>query len=193
MRYRILTILLFVFVASPGTAEAQKAKKPPSTIEALLDQVSAQTDAQIKDRAKQIAVLQTLYGDIVKTEEESLDNNIVISRRAAIAREAMITADEMLRDPDNKARVGELASYLRRTITRDQELFDKYVKQSETRRFQYERQLAKIKSQQTILRGIRRDLDRLRQYPTDKERTMFFLSSLSTVLDGLNALPGATP
>jgi hypothetical protein len=189
MKNQILILMFFVLV-SAGTINAQdNAKK--STINVLIDQVAAQTDKQIADRAEQIKMLQELYKKFEKTESDNLERNLRESRRSANSREAMITADEMLRDPDNNARLAELAAYLRRAITRDEELFDQYVKQSETKRFAYELQLAKIKSQQTILRKIRKDLDRLRLYPTDKERTMFFLSTLQTVVNGLSALPSA--
>ena len=181
---------MFFVLVSAGTINAQdNAKK--STINVLIDQVAAQTDKQIADRAAQIKMLQDLYKKFEETESDNLDRNLRESRRSANSREAMITADEMLRDPDNNARLAELAAYLRRAITRDEELFDQYVKQSETKRFAYELQLAKIKSQQTILRKIRKDLDRIRLYPTDKERTMFFLSTLQTVVNGLSALPSA--
>jgi len=189
MKNQILILMLFVLV-STGTINAQdNAKK--STINVLIDQVAAQTDKQIADRAAQIKMLQDLYKKFEETESDNLDRNLRESRRSANSREAMITADEMLRDPDNNARLAELAAYLRRAITRDEELFDQYVKQSETKRFAYELQLAKIKSQQTILRKVRKDLDRLRLFPTDKERTMFFLSTLQTVVNGLSALPSA--
>ena len=189
MKNQILILMFFVLV-SAGTINAQdNAKK--STINVLIDQVAAQTDKQIADRAAQIKMLQDLYKKFEETESDNLDRNLRESRRSANSREAMITADEMLRDPDNNARLAELAAYLRRAITRDEELFDQYVKQSETKRFAYELQLAKIKSQQTILRKIRKDLDRIRLYPTDKERTMFFLSTLQTVVNGLSALPSA--
>ena len=189
MKNQILILMFFVLV-SAGTINAQdNAKK--STINVLIDQVAAQTDKQIADRAEQIKMLQELYKKFEKTESDNLDRNLRESRRSANSREAMITVDEMLRDPDNNARLAELAAYLRRAITRDEELFDQYVKQSETKRFAYELQLAKIKSQQTILRKIRKDLDRLRLYPTSKERTMFFLSTLQTVVNGLSALPSA--
>jgi len=189
MKNQILILMFFVLV-SGGTVNAQgDAKK--STINVLIDQVAAQTDKQIADRAEQIKMLQELYKKFENTEQENLERNLRESRRSANSREAMITADEMLRDPDNNARLAELAAYLRRAITRDEELFDQYVKQSEMKRFAYELQLAKIKSQQTILRKIRKDLDRLRLYPTDKERTMFFLNTLKTVVDGLSALPSA--
>ena len=189
MKNQILILMFFVLV-SAGTINAQdNAKK--STINVLIDQVAAQTDKQIADRAAQIKMLQDLYKKFEETESDNLDRNLRESRRSANSREAMITADEMLRDPDNNARLAELAAYLRRAITRDEELFDQYVKQSETKRFAYELQLAKIKSQQTILRKVRKDLDRIRLYPTDKERTMFFLSTLQTVVNGLSALPSA--
>ena len=189
MKNQILILMFFVLV-SAGTINAQdNAKK--STINVLIDQVAAQTDKQIADRAAQIKMLQDLYKKFEETESDNLDRNLRESRRSANSREAMITADEMLRDPDNNARLAELAAYLRRAITRDEELFDQYVKQFETKRFAYELQLAKIKSQQTILRKIRKDLDRIRLYPTDKERTMFFLSTLQTVVNGLSALPSA--
>jgi hypothetical protein len=189
MKNQILILMFFVLV-SAGTINAQdNAKK--STINVLIDQVAAQTDKQIADRAEQIKMLQDLYKKFEETESANLERNLRESRRSANSREAMITADEMLRDPDNNARLAELAAYLRRAITRDEELFDQYVKQSETKRFAYELQLAKIKSQQTILRKIRKDLDRIRLYPTDKERTMFFLSTLQTVVNGLSALPSA--
>jgi hypothetical protein len=192
MNRRILILLALVLISAAATVKAQEqAKKSHSTITALIDQVAAHTDKQIKDRAKQIEVLEMLFQGLEKTEQANLERNIRSSRSAANSREAMVTVDEMLRDPNNNARLAALAAYLSRSITRDQELFDEFVKQSETKRFEYERQLAKIKAQQTVLRNIRQDLDRLRLYPSDKERTMFFLTSLKKVVDGLSALPSA--
>jgi hypothetical protein len=192
VKYRILILITLVLIGAPAIVKAQEDKKKPrSTITQLIDQVAEQTDKQIKDRAKEIEMLQKLYQGIEETEKANAERNIRNSRESANKREAMVTADEMLRDPNNNARLAELAAYLRRAITRDQELFDQFVKESETKRFQYERQLAKIRAQQTVLRNIRQDLDRLRLYPNDKERTMFFLTTLKAVVDGLGALPGA--
>jgi hypothetical protein len=52
-------------------------------------------------------------------------------------------------------------------------------------------QTAGIKSDQTVLKGIRRDLERLKAFPSGNERVSLFLSSVKAFPDGVGQLPGA--
>ncbi|HKR61611.1 MAG TPA: hypothetical protein VJS64_18130 [Pyrinomonadaceae bacterium] len=191
VRHSIWTLAVVVLLAASSVGSAQDNKKKKSSkFETLVDQLTEQVDKQLQDRNKQLASLNELYQKLDKLELQVLDERTEIARRNAISREALLTSDEMIRDPKNKARVTELAAFLRRSITRDQDLFDRSLRHAETIRFQHERQIAKIKSDQTVLKNIRRDLERLKAFPTDKERASFFLNTVKSFLDGLSSLPG---
>lgn len=183
---------MVLFLSSSFLAvNAQTAKKKNSKFGTLVDQLIFQVDQQVMDRNKQAAALQEFYKALQDTELQVLDERTPIARQSAISRESMLTADEMIRDPKNKARVTEFAAFLRRSVTRDQELFDKSLRRAETIRFEHERQIAKIKSEQTILTNIRRDLERLKMFPSSGERTAFFLNSVKSFLEGLSAVSGS--
>lgn len=186
----LLVLLLCSAVWSQNDAGPKKQKKP-STFDTLIDQLIDQVDKQMTDRNSQIAKLDELYTEINRIEQVNLTEMTSRARMAAISREAMITTDEMIRDPKNIARVSELGAFLRRSITRDQELFDKSLRRSESLRFEYDRQIAKIKSEQTVLKNIRRDLESLKKFPTGKERASFFLNTVKSLLDGLSSATGS--
>ena len=189
-RHCLLGLLVVFLLTSNLVASAQTTKKS-STFETLIDQLTEQVDKQMQDRNKQIEALNEFYKQLDVLELKVLEERTELARTAAISREALLTSDEMIRDPKNKARVTELAAFLRRSITRDQELFDRSLRRAETIRFEHERQIAKIKADQAVLKGIRRDLERLKAFPSGKERVSFFLTSVKTFLDGLSQLPGA--
>lgn len=190
MKRHCLLGLLVIFLLT-GNLVASAQTKKGSTFETLIDQLTEQVDKQMQDRNKQLAALNEFYKQLDVLELKVLEERTELARTAAISREALLTSDEMIRDPKNKARVTELAAFLRRSITRDQDLFDRSLRRAETIRFEHERQIAKIKSDQTVLKGIRRDLERLKAFPSDKERVSFFLTSIKSFLDGFSQLPGA--
>lgn len=183
---RILCCALLLLAATT-TAAAQDAKRRKPTIELLIQQIAAQLDQMEQDRGNQLKAIKTLYNDINKAETENLNNNIGQARTAARLREAIASADAMIDSPREQTRAGALAAFLRRSITRDQELFDAYVKQAAEARFSRERQVAKIKSEVTLIQAIRRDLEKLKKFPTDSERARFFLESAQTALDAITA------
>ena len=188
-RHSLLGLLMVFLSMNVLVASAQTTKKS-STFETLIDQLTEQIDKQLQDRNKQLASLNEFYGKLDELELKVLDERTQIARTSAVSREALLTSDEMIRDPKNKARITELAAFLRRSIIRDQELFDGSLRRAETIRFQHERQIARIKSDQTVLKGIRRDLERLKSAPLGKERVSFFLSSVKSFLDGLDQVSG---
>jgi hypothetical protein len=181
---KILGCALLVLTAATNTA-AQDSKKRKATIEVLIGQIAAQLDQMEQDRTGQLKVIKEFYTTVNKAESDNLDRNIDVARTAARQREAIVSADDMVQNPQEKTRAGALAEFLRRSITRDQELFDTYVKQAAEARFSRERQVAKIKGQITLIQSIRRDLGKLKKFPTDSERTRFFLQSAQTVLDAI--------
>lgn len=188
---RVCGAMLVFLLSGSLSISAQTSKKKSSKFETLIDQLINQVDQQMLDRDKQSTVLSTFYKKLQEVEQKVVDDRTPLARQVAISRESMLTADEMIRDPKNKARVTEFAAFLRRSVVRDQELFDKALRQSESIRFQHERQLAKIRSEQTILKSIRRDLERLKAFPTNSERTSFFLNTVKSFLDGLSAVSGS--
>jgi hypothetical protein len=192
VRYRLSGLLLvFLLSGSLVCISGQEGKKKKtSKFDTLIDQLIEQVDKQVLDRNKQLTALKEFYDKLDKNELQVLDERTDLARGSANSREAMLTADEMIRDPKNKARVSEFAAFLRRAVTRDQDLFSNSLRRAETIRFQHDRQLAKIKSEQTTLKNIRRDLERLKAFPSDKERAAFFLNSVKGFLDGLNAVTG---
>lgn len=183
---KIVGCVLLILVAS-ATAAAQNSKKRKPTIEVLIQQISAQLDQMEQDRGNQLKVIKELYKSLNEAEADNLNSNIVTARIAARQRETLVTADGMVESPQEQTRASALADFLRRSITRDQELFDTYVKQAAEARFSRERQIAKIKSEVTLIQSIRRDLDKLKKFPTDSERTRFFLESAQVALDALTA------
>ena len=181
-----VTGCILVIHCSGLAALASGPKKSP--FDAIIEQLITEVDLQMEDRAQEAAALKTLYDKFTKIEQDDLNRNLSDARAAAVQREAVVTADEMIRDPQGNARASALAAYLRRTVVRDQELLDQYVKKSEAVRFTYERQLAKIKTEQTILKNIRKDLESLKKYPTNKERMQFYLESVKSFLNGLGKI-----
>jgi hypothetical protein len=166
-------------------AAATKDKKRKSNIDSLVLQISAQLDQMEQDRRNQLKAIKELYDRINTIELENLERNIVQARTSAMQREAITTADDMVASPLEKTRAGSIAEFLRRSITRDQELFDAYVKQLAETRYSRERQIAKIKSEITLIQSIRRDLEKLKKFPTDQERARFFLESVKLALDAI--------
>jgi hypothetical protein len=165
-----------------GQAYAQDKR---SRFDITVDSLIVQIDIQIQDRGKVVKILNDLYESLKDSETTNLDWRIESARRSAIQREALLTADRMSLDPNGKARVSELVGFLDRVVTRDQQLFDQYLSSKEALRFEYERQLAKIKGEQTVLKNIRRDMERLKKFPSDKEQARFYLESVRGLLDGL--------
>lgn len=178
-------VLLVLALSASATAQSQKKRKP--TIEVLILQISAQLDQMEQDRNNQIKTIRTLFKEINRAESENLDRIIDVARTSARQREAIVSADDMIANPEEQTRASALAEFLRRSITRDQELFDIYVKQAAETRFSRERQLAKIKSEITLIQSIRRDLEKLKKFPTDAERTRFFLESAQVALNAITA------
>src|SRR5688572_19042454 len=159
MTKRILKYLLVlsVLLVVAGPSYSQKRSSFEITVDTLIEQV----DIQMQDRSRLIALVNELYSKLKDSERDALDALIGSARLSAIQRDALVTADRMIQDPKNMARVTELVAYLDRIVKRDQELYDQYVSSKESVRFEYERQLAKIKSEQTLLKGIRKDLERI--------------------------------
>ena len=178
-------LLALAVLTTDAQAQGQKKRKP--TIEVLILQISAQLDQMEQDRGNQLKTIKTLFASINGAEARNLERNIDIARTSARQREAIVSADAMIAEPEEQTRAGALAEFLRRSITRDQELFDAYVRQSAERRFSREQQVAKIKSEITLIQSIRRDLEKLKKFPTDAERTRFFLESAQVALDALTA------
>lgn len=184
---KILCCALLLLGAATTSAAAQDAKRRKPTIDLLIQQLAAQLDLMEQDRGNQLKAIKSLYNDLNKAETENLNNNISQARTAARLREAITSADDMIENPKEKTRASALAEFLRRSVTRDQELFDTYVKQAAEARFSRERQIAKIKSEITLIQAIRRDLEKLKKFPTDGERARFFLDSAQLALDALTA------
>lgn len=168
----------------PLVAAAQKTKKKP-TIEALIIQISAQLDQMEQDHRNQLKAIEELFEKVTQSEQDNLQRKLGAARVAAMQREAIVTSDDMIDSPRENTRAGAFAAYLRRSSTRDQELFDAYVKNVADTRFSRERQIAKIKSQITLIQSIRRDLEKLKKFPTDGERARFFLDSAQVALDAI--------
>ena len=181
-----LTVTLMTLAVATLQVHAQKKH---SNFEITIDSLIAQIDVQAQDRDKLLKKVNELYVTLKKSETEKLDNEIEVARLNAVMREALLTMDRMTQDARANARPGELIAFLDRVVLRDQELFETYLASKEKLRFEYERQLAKIKSEQTILKSVRRDLEQLKKFPTGREQTIFFLSSVKTLLDGLDKLP----
>jgi len=181
-----IAVMLMICAAANLQAQAQKKR---TNFEITIDSLIAQIDVQAQDRDKMLGVVNKLYVALKQSENEKLDNEIEIARLNAVMREALLTMDRMTLDAKGNARPGELVAFLGRVVDRDQELFDSYLASKEKLRFEYERQLAKIKSEQTLLKSVRRDLEKLKNFPTGKEQTIFFLSSVKSLLDGLDKLP----
>jgi hypothetical protein len=166
---RSFVLVMFVAVSlNLLFANYAHAQDKRSRFDITVDNLIAQIDIQVQDRGKVVKILDDLYKSLKEDEAEKLDQKIESARRSAIQREALLTADRMILDPNGKARVSELVGFLDRVVTRDQQLFDQYVSSKETLRFEYERQLAKIKGEQTVLKNVRRDLERLKKFPSDK-------------------------
>jgi hypothetical protein len=178
--------LLMVVVLSANVA-AQNQKKRKPTIEVLILQVSAQLDQMEQDRGNQLNTINALLKRISDAESGNLDRNIDIARTSARQREAIVSSDVMIGDPKEQTRPTALAEFLRRSAVRDQALFDTYVKQAAEMRFSRERQVAKIKSEITLIQSLRRDLEKLKKFPTDAERARFFLDSAQVALDAITA------
>jgi sugar-specific transcriptional regulator TrmB len=184
---KFLCCSLLLLLAASTTAAAQDSKRRKPTIDILIQQIAAQLDQMEQDRGNQFKAIRALYDDLNKAETENLNRNIGQARVAARLREAIASADAMIENPKEQTRAGALAGFLRRSVTRDQELFDAYVKQAAESRFSRERQIAKIKSEVTLIQAIRRDLEKLKKFPTDSERARFFLESAQTALDAITA------
>jgi hypothetical protein len=183
---KVLGCALLVLAAATNAA-AQGSKKRKPAIEVLISQIAAQLDLMEQDRGSQLKAIKTLYESVNRAETENLDRNIDAARTAARLREAITTADAMIDSPREKTRAGALAEFLRRAVTRDQELFDTYIKQAAEARFGRERQIAKIKGEVTLIQSLRRDIEKLKKFPTDGERARFFLESAQTALDAITA------
>lgn len=181
-----VAVMLMIFAAANFQAQAQKER---SNFEKTIDSLIAQIDIQTQDRDKMLKIVNQLYVKLKQSENEKLDNEIEIARLNAVMREALLTMDRMTLDAKGNARPTELVAFLGRVVDRDQQLFDAYLASKEKLRFEYERQLAKIKSEQTLLKSVRRDLEKLKQFPTGKEQTIFFLSSVKSLLDGFDKFP----
>ncbi|MBV9925260.1 MAG: hypothetical protein JOZ96_09620 [Acidobacteria bacterium] len=178
---------VLLVLAAATSAAAQESKKRKTSIEVLIGQIAAQLDQMEQDRGNQLKAIKTLYESLNEIETEDLDDQIDTARTSARLREAIATADLMIDSPQDKTRASALAAFLRRAVTRDQELFDTYVKQAAEARFSRERQVAKIKTEITLIQSLRRDLEKLKKFPTDSERTRFFLESAQTALDAITA------
>jgi hypothetical protein len=176
----LAALLLIGCLSSPAQGQHKR-----SRFEVTVDSLISEVDVQLEDRGKLIKLVGKLYEDLKQNEVESLDLQVERARLSAVQREALITADRMALDPESKARASEIIDFLDRLLTRDQQIYDQYVTSKESVRFEYERQLAKIKSEQTVLKSIRKDLENLKKLPRDKEQAQFFLGSVKTLLDGL--------
>lgn len=182
MLFSLTIAMLAILALLPQVHGQDKRSRFDFTIDTLI----AHIDLEMQDRAKVLGVVNQLYATLKKDELDKFDNEIDIARLAAIQREALLTMDKMTLDSKANARVTELVGFLDRVVDQDQHLFDSYLASKETLRFEYERQLAKIKSEQTSLKNIRRDLETLKKFPTGREQTIFFLSSVKTLIDGLD-------
>ena len=186
MKKAILVILLTFLVAfSSHSSKAFAENAATKNFRILVDQLIAQIDKQIQDRDKLAESIEELYEKINTTEKKTIDRKVREAQYAAIQNEALLTTDQMVQNPKQKARVGELLAYLHRVLARDQEIIANYETKAEKARFEYESQIAKIKDENTVLQNIKQDLEKLKKYPTSKEQAEFVYRSAKELFEAL--------
>jgi hypothetical protein len=141
---------------------------------------------QIQDRDKLVATLSELSKTLKTAELNNLDRRINRVRSSEIEREALFMSEILIEQTKNFTIKTELIEYLRRIVVKDQQIYDDYFEQKSAIRFQLNKQLAKIRTEQTLLKVLQKDLQKLKLYPSNKENFRFFLESASKLLDGLN-------
>lgn len=188
IKQKILLSLIAVFFILSSVAQAQESKDKRSafvqTVDILLEQIEIQTE----DRNQLLKKLKTLTTQLKAIELSNLDNLLTIARPSAVGRESLLTAEKLIDKPNKFTVKTNLIEFLHRVIENDQQLYDEYLKQKSEIQFQLEKQVAKIRAEQTLLAAVRRDLEKVKFYPLKKERAKFFLSSVSQVLDGLSKI-----
>jgi hypothetical protein len=173
-------VLLAVSLLAPALASAQGKKDFDTLVTELVDQV----EVQIEARQKLITKIEKLYEDLTDATQKSFVNAQTISRRTEMIDDAVLTSDGIIRHQEDGVIV-PMKSFLGRAIDRDNAFFDTYQEQYDRIRFGYERELANLKGEQTLLKAIRRDLETVRNYPDGKDRSLFFLNSVKAVLNSL--------
>jgi hypothetical protein len=173
-------VLLAVSLLAPAPASAQGKKDFDALVTELVDQI----EVQIEARQKLITKLEAMYKELTDAAQQSFENSQSIMRSSEIMRDAILTSDGIIRDQEAGVIV-PIKEFLERAIDRDQAFFNSYQEQYDRIRFGYERELANLKGEQTLLKAIRRDLETVRNYPDGKDRSLFFLNSVKAVLNSL--------
>ena len=186
IKQKILLLAVAVFCILSNVAQAQESKDKRSAFVQTVDALLVQIEAQTEDRNKLLKTLKTLSTQLKIIESSNLDNRIQIARNTAVGRESLLTAEKLIDKPNKFTVKTNLIEFLHRVIENDQQLYDEYLQQKTEIQFQLEKQVAKIRAEQTLLAAVRRDLEKVKFYPLKKERAKFFLSSVSKVLDGLS-------
>ena len=177
----IKTFLLILLVVGilPGLAVAQK-KAFIQTVDMLIGQI----DVQVEDRNRLVKELRKLSASLTGATLKNLDNRILVARNLLVERESLLTAETLIDEPNKYVVKTKLIEFLHRVTENDQTIYDDYVEQKASTHFELDKQLSKIRTEQTQLAAIRRDLEKVKFYPMKKERAAFFLSAVSNVLDG---------
>ena len=181
---KISLFIIFGICIMPGFALGQNGKDKRSPFVKTVDLLLVQIDEQIEDRDNLIVKLKELSNNIKAISQDVLDERIEIARIAVSERESFRLTEELINDPNKFIVRTRLMDFLHRVTENDQALYDDYIEQKAANRFQLEKQLSKIRTEQTQLAAIRRDLEKVKFYPLKKERAKFFLSTATHVLDG---------
>ena len=188
IKLKIIFGIFAVICISVNAIQAQGGKDKRSAFVQTVDILIEQVEIQSQDRDTLLKKLRELAAQLKAAQTANLDNRILIARDSAVERQALITAENLTDNPKRAVIKTNLVEYLHSVVEKDQQLYEDYLKQKSEVGFQLEKQIAKIRAEQTQLAMIRRDLEKIKFYPLKKERARFFLSSISKTLGGIGKL-----